>query len=53
MDDMAMVIETAKREIREERFRAAVEKEKERLLQQRWWHRFFPFEIHITRRNKT
>lgn len=52
MDYLAMVIDTAKREIKEERFRAAVEHEKERLRRQRWWHRLFPFVITITRRNK-
>lgn len=36
------VILAAEAEIREEKFRAAVEAEKERLRAARWWHRFIP-----------
>jgi len=42
---------TAKREIAEEEYREAVEREKARIRAYRpWYHRIFPFTITITRR---
>lgn len=40
----------AKREIEEERFRNAVEAEKQRIRQGNWWTRLIPFTITITRK---
>jgi hypothetical protein len=42
--------ELAEAELRAERFRQAVDTEKQRLQQARWWHRFIPFRLTITRR---
>lgn len=46
----------AKEQLRQERFAAMVAIEKRRLLdaesRRRWWHRFIPFTITITRRSK-
>ena len=44
------IIEIAKQEIRQEQWRQAVEKEKARLRAAKWWHKFVPFKITITRR---
>lgn len=43
-------ISQAQEEVRQERFRALVEKEKIRLRNRppRWWHAFVPFTITIT-----
>lgn len=44
-------VQTARRELAEETFRAAVEQAKARLRNRRpWWHVLFPFKITITRR---
>jgi hypothetical protein len=45
------ILQVAKAEVQEERFRAAVEAEKTRLRQHRpWWERLLPFVIRIERR---
>ena len=49
--NLTQVRETAVRELREEQFRAAVEREKARIRVRRpWWHIAFPFKITVTRR---
>lgn len=46
-----MVVARAREELYQERFRAAVEKEKQRLRTKRsLWDRLFPFYIHIVRK---
>lgn len=49
--DTNNVLLTALREHHDERYRAAVEKCKEQIRRQRWWHKLFPFSITITRRH--
>jgi len=49
--DINAVKQEALRQLTEERFREAVETEKQRLRQYvPWWHRIFPFVITIRRR---
>lgn len=43
----------AEKELRDEKFRAAVEEEKARLRQRKWWHRLIPFELKLTIRRRT
>ncbi len=53
MDDLDRIIGTARQEVLAEKFRRAVEEEKERIRTTPpapWWHRFIPFQISITRR---
>lgn len=45
--DLEAVENAAREELRQERFRAAVEKAKEAMRRERWWHRLFPFHINI------
>lgn len=48
--DPKEIIKRAQAELEEESFRAAVEREKERLRNKRpWWKRLFPFVIKIER----
>lgn len=49
--DVTRVRVTAERELREETFRSAVEREKARIRVSRtWWHALCPFKFTITRR---
>lgn len=49
--ELKAITQTAKEELAEERFRAAVEKEKARLRARRsFWQKVFPYKITITRR---
>lgn len=41
----------AQAELNEERRRALIDAEKQRLRARRWWHRLIPFRITLTRRN--
>lgn len=51
MQNSDEIFKTAKREVEQENFRAAVEQAKVQLKQSRpFWHRLFPFEISIKRR---
>lgn len=45
------VRQQAERELKQERFRKAVERYKERMQARRWWHRLFPYTVIITRRD--
>ena len=40
----------AKQELYDEQLRQAIDAEKARLRAKRWWHRFMPFTVTITRR---
>lgn len=40
----------ARAELRAEEFREEVDRLKERLRSEKWWHRFVPFKIKIVRR---
>jgi len=44
------VIEQARKELDEEDFRRAVEKEKTKIRATKWWHKFVPFKIIVIRR---
>lgn len=51
MDINIKEIETeALREITQEKMRAMIDKRKEQLLSEKWWHKFMPFQIKIVRR---
>lgn len=51
MVDINRIVDTAKKELKEERFRELVEREKERLRRHRsLWRNIFSFKITITRR---
>lgn len=52
--DLAKIKETASAELRAEKFRAAVDKEKERLRTRKTlWDRIFPYSITIVRKEHT
>lgn len=40
----------AQREIRQEKIREMIEKRKDQLRREKWWHKLVPFEIKILRR---
>lgn len=42
--------EQALKELEEEEFRNAVEKEKEKIRATKWWHKFIPFKLVLIRR---
>lgn len=50
--DIERVKELALSELREEQFREAVEKYKDKLRQRKWWHVVLPFKIIIIRRSE-
>ena len=46
-----LIFETAQAEIDEERFRARVDAEKQRIREYTpWWYRWFPWQLTVTRR---
>jgi len=44
------ILEIAQDELRKEEHHKAIQKMKERLKSKKWWHRFFPWVISISRR---
>jgi hypothetical protein len=44
------IIKQARKELEEELFREAVDKEKERILSKKWWHKLLPYKIVLIRR---
>lgn len=48
--DLNKIKAQAEKELRDENFRHAVDKYKEKLRAKKWWHKIMPFKIVIIRR---
>lgn len=49
--DQNEIKEQALKELKEEQFREAVDKMKEKLKRAKWWHKLLPFKVIIIRRD--
>ena len=52
MNNVTMILQQAVKELEEEQFRIAVDKEKVRIKRRRWWHVLLPYTITFVRRTQ-
>lgn len=50
MEAIKEIVKQAQDEVNQEKRRALVDIEKEKLKKKKWWHKILPFKIVITRR---